>query len=42
MKGYLVSIGYMGWIPALRRYLLFATEVDYEEFFDAMEQQDTI
>lgn len=33
MKGYLVGFGYMGWIPFLNRYLLFATEEEYREKF---------
>lgn len=34
MKGYIVSTGYMGWVPAFRRYLLFATEADYIEYLE--------
>ena len=35
MKGYYVSVGYMGWIPEAGRYLLFATEEEYKEVFNA-------
>lgn len=31
-KGYPVSSGYMGWIEEEKRYRLFATENDYEEY----------
>lgn len=34
MKGYVINIGYMGWVPALGRYLLFATERDYIEYLE--------
>lgn len=33
MKGYLVGFGYMGWVPELNRYVLFATESEYEEYY---------
>ena len=32
MKGYIVSTGYMGWVPSLGRYILFCTEKEYEEY----------
>lgn len=32
MKGYPVSFGYMGYVPWLNRYLLFATEADYRDY----------
>lgn len=34
MKGYFVGTGYMGWVPAFGRYLLFATETDYKEYME--------
>lgn len=34
MKGYYVSVGYMGWIPELYKYVLFATEEEYHEYFE--------
>lgn len=34
MKGYLISVGYMGWVPSIGRYLLFATEADYIEYLE--------
>lgn len=34
MKGYVVGTGYMGWIPFLNRYILFATEEEYKEAFE--------
>lgn len=33
-KGYLVSCGYMGWVPAYGRYLLFCTEEEYAEYME--------
>lgn len=35
MKGYDVEFGYMGWIPNLCKYILFATEMDYIEYYEA-------
>lgn len=34
MRGYLTSIGYMGYIPTLGKYRLFATESDYVEWYE--------
>lgn len=31
-KGYYVGTGYMGWVEALGRYVLFATEAEYEDY----------
>lgn len=31
-KGYLVGYGYMGWVEVLNRYVLFATEAEYEDY----------
>lgn len=33
MKGYIVSCGYMGYIPG-HGYLLYSTESDYEEDYE--------
>ena len=30
-KGYYVGTGYMGWVDVLKRYVLFATEAEYED-----------
>lgn len=32
VKGYPVPFGYMGYVPWLKRYLLFATEADYRDY----------
>lgn len=32
MKGYPVQAGYMGYVPFLDRWMLFATESDYQEY----------
>lgn len=32
MKGYYTSYGYMGYVPAEKRYILFASEADYIDF----------
>lgn len=32
MKGYTITSGYMGYVPWLRRYMLFSTESEYREF----------
>lgn len=32
MKGYITQDGYMGYVPSLGRYLLFASETDYKEY----------
>ena len=32
MKGYLVGFGYMGYVPELNKYILFATEDEYVEY----------
>ena len=34
MKGYVVASGYMGYLPSVNKYLLFATEEEYEEFYN--------
>ena len=34
MKGYVVAFGYMGYLPSLGKYLLFATEEEYVEEYD--------
>ena len=31
-KGYPVQTGFMGWIPKISKYMLFATEDEYEEY----------
>lgn len=33
MKGYLISSGYMGYLPELDGYILFCTEDEYYEYF---------
>lgn len=37
LKGYLVSSGYMGYDPVLKRYFLYPTE---QEYYEAMEEDD--
>ena len=32
MKGYYTSYGYMGYVPALNKYILFATETEYIDY----------
>lgn len=32
VKGYLVPFGYMGFVPWLETYILFATEQDYRDY----------
>lgn len=32
MKGYFVPFGYMGCVPWLQSYLLFATEQEYRDY----------
>lgn len=32
MRGYTVQSGYMGFVPRLNRYILFATEREYAEY----------
>lgn len=32
MKGYTVPYGYMGFIPSLNKYLLFASESEYIDY----------
>lgn len=34
MKGYVVSSGYMGYLPSVGKYLLFATEEEYVEEYN--------
>lgn len=31
-KGYYIGTGYMGWVAAYKRYILFATEKEYEDY----------
>ncbi len=38
MKGYYTDTCYMGWIPRFRRFIRFASEKDYEEFFRTYER----
>ena len=33
MKGYYTNFGYMGYIPNLGKYILFATEEEYIELY---------
>ena len=33
MKGYVIGAGYMGWVESLGRYILFATEEEYKEYY---------
>lgn len=37
--GYYTSTSYMGWIPKFKRFLPFATEEEYKEFFKEMEER---
>lgn len=32
MKGYLISTGYMGYVPSEKRYIEFPTEEAYKEY----------
>lgn len=32
MKGYFTSSGYMGYVPSIDKYMLFASESDYIEY----------
>lgn len=34
MKGYYIQAGFMGFVPWLGRYILFATEEDYLDWLD--------
>lgn len=34
MDGYFVPTGYMGFVPWLGRYILFATEQEYVEYIE--------
>lgn len=34
MKGYITSFGYMGYIPRLKKYFLYATEDEYKEAYN--------
>lgn len=36
MKGYPVSVGYMGWVN--NYYMLFACEADYQEWLEAQSE----
>lgn len=40
MRSYHVDCGVMGYIPALDRYMLFATDSDYEVYFRSCEGSD--
>ena len=37
-KGYYTSAGFMGWLPSLNQYRLFATEDEYIEWFEEYEK----
>ena len=39
MKGYIVASGYMGYLPSVGKYLLFATEEEYIEVFEEYEYE---
>lgn len=38
MKGYPTLFGYMGYVPSMHKYVLFATEDEYREFY--MEEKE--
>ena len=38
MKGYYTYNGYMGYVPCFHKFLLFASEADYKEFYKEMEE----
>jgi len=40
MKGYHTLIGYMGYVPSMGRYVLFATEEEYIELYTSMEEKE--
>ena len=40
-KGYLIGSGYMGYVPELGRYILFATETEYYEYIEEAPDEDT-
>lgn len=40
MKGYLVSAGFMGYVPH-KGYVLFATEDEYIEYYEAQKGKET-
>ena len=40
MKGYPVGFGYMGYMPSVKNYILFATEEEYKEIFKELEMED--
>lgn len=40
MKGYVVSTGYMGYLPISGKYLLFATEAEYAETYREEEENE--
>lgn len=42
MKGYYTPSGYMGYVPMMNKYLLFATETDYVEWFAEYEKMVNI
>ena len=37
-KGYPIQTGFMGWIPKISKYMLFATEDEYEEYMEEEEE----
>lgn len=37
MKGYVVSYGYMGYMPSTKNYQLFSSDTEYEECYNATE-----
>lgn len=39
MKGYYTKDGYMGYIPSKKKFMLFATEEEYEEYFVENEKE---
>ena len=39
VKGYNVHSGYMGWVEKLKKYILFASELDYIEYL--MEEDES-
>lgn len=38
MNGYPVYAGYYGWIPSEGRYILFACESDYYDYYEEIER----
>ena len=37
MHGYFTYTGFMGWLPSINDYRLFATEQDYYEYYREIE-----